>query len=112
MFAYAGPPHYTPPTSYIAPTVGTMPNVGGMTGVAPTPAQLPGSASPTAKRRRFVLFKTLEIALGRPTSLGYRTVTSDLWGNRLIFWCLIRLADFPLSTPSLPLISKSAICQL
>ncbi|GIY11218.1 aryl hydrocarbon receptor nuclear translocator homolog [Caerostris darwini] len=54
MFAYAGPPHYTPPTSYIAPTVGTMPNVGGMTGVAPTPAQLPGSASPHSKRRRFV----------------------------------------------------------
>ncbi|GFR31372.1 aryl hydrocarbon receptor nuclear translocator 2 [Trichonephila clavata] len=54
MFAYAGPPHYTPPTSYIAPSVGTMPSVGGMTGVAPTPTQLPGSASPINKRRRFV----------------------------------------------------------
>ncbi|XP_071034655.1 aryl hydrocarbon receptor nuclear translocator homolog isoform X4 [Parasteatoda tepidariorum] len=54
MFAYAGPPHYTPPTTYIAPTVGTMPSVGGMTGVAPAAAQLPGSASPHSKRRRFV----------------------------------------------------------
>ncbi|GFY78432.1 aryl hydrocarbon receptor nuclear translocator homolog [Trichonephila inaurata madagascariensis] len=31
-----------------------MPSVGGMTGVAPTPTQLPGSASPINKRRRFV----------------------------------------------------------
>ncbi|KAG8180052.1 hypothetical protein JTE90_023669 [Oedothorax gibbosus] len=55
MFAYAGPPHYTPPTSYIAPTVGAMPSVvGGMAGVAPAPAPMPGAASPHSKRRRFV----------------------------------------------------------